>query len=60
MTFFDDPKNRVGILTTRLSTDASLVQGVSGTIFIKTVLTFVMLNTFIYYMQSNEIQENYD
>ena len=28
MEFFDDPKNTVGTLTTRLSTDATLVQGV--------------------------------
>ncbi|XP_069110560.1 ATP-dependent translocase ABCB1-like [Argopecten irradians] len=28
--FFDDPKNRVGILTTRLSRDSSLVQGAAG------------------------------
>ncbi|GFO24716.1 multidrug resistance protein 1 [Plakobranchus ocellatus] len=28
--FYDDPKNSVGALTTRLATDASLVQGVTG------------------------------
>ena len=30
MEFFDDPKNTVGNLTTRLSTDATLVQGATG------------------------------
>ena len=29
MAYFDDPKNTVGALTTRLATDASAVQGVS-------------------------------
>ncbi|XP_060069104.1 ATP-dependent translocase ABCB1-like [Ylistrum balloti] len=28
--FFDDPKNRVGVLTTRLALDSSLVQGAAG------------------------------
>ncbi|KAK3108991.1 hypothetical protein FSP39_020354 [Pinctada imbricata] len=30
MTFFDDERNRVGMLTTRLASDASLVQGATG------------------------------
>ena len=38
MLFFDDPRNRVGILTTRLSRDASLVQGVSCSTFYQTFL----------------------
>ena len=30
MTFFDNEKNRVGVLTSRLASDATLVQGVSS------------------------------
>lgn len=32
MSFFDNPKNGAGALATRLATDASAVQGVSGRI----------------------------
>ena len=34
MSFFDDHKNNVGALTTRLATDESAVQGVSSTLVV--------------------------
>ena len=55
MTFFDDPKNRVGILTTRLSTDASLVQGVSGTIFYQNCINLCHAEYFDLLYTCNEI-----
>ncbi|GFO24715.1 multidrug resistance protein 1 [Plakobranchus ocellatus] len=45
--FFDHPKNSVGALTTRLATDASLVQGVTGVRLGSTLMNLANMGTAI-------------